>query len=650
MSNLLDWAKWWIAAGCAVFPLPPNRKRPTEGGLGIRSATTKLANVEAWWTANPDCNIGVVGDPKATDRFLLRVDVDPKRDGHIRWRELIQQYGDTPTLTVKTPSGGFHYYFTTRAPMDNSPGNLPAGIDIRGHESGYTVGAGSVTIEVPKESVAGAYTLENTMAMADAPQWLIDIIRLPKGSSAPAEPITVRTEITAEQYAELRSALMSPGMLRDWRRWSDNGLALRTLGDAGHALWCEYSAAQLAACPNETPGDDTAETWWHRHRPESVKSDYRSIFLRAQALGWKNPKAVDTTTLGFGAQQMVIPGAPAGSRFKLLSEAEFTSGQDPEWRIDGILPEEGLAMIYGPSGVGKSFLNLDMIGCIADGRRYGIDARKVKQGRVVYVLAEGAAGMRKRLRAYRHKYPASHGNLKLIDAVPNLMTPQDVGEIMQTIMEAGGADVVVFDTLHMCMAGGDENSSKDTGIVLTHARAIAACIKGLVILIHHTGKDEARGARGSSALKGAMEAQIEVSLNPRNPSRRIVSLAKQRDEDDSSSWEFDLEQVVVFGDKPFSSVVIRHLVSSASPQAVNNGRSANDKDRRHGVNQTFLCDLVKQNESDYPHGIPMEVLIMLGCRQRADLKNGQVQKLITKSIEEGLLSIDSDTNLKLLWR
>lgn len=609
--------------------------------MGIRSATTNLDNVDAWWGANPDCNIGVVGDSDATDHFLLRVDVDPKRDGHLAWQSLIQRHGDTPTLTVKTPSGGFHYYFTTRQPHGNGVGNLPVGIDIRGHMSGYTVGAGSVTIAIPDKSVAGVYTLECSVAMADAPQWLLDTLSGVKSVDA-SRDTTTRTEIDAEAFADLRSALLSLPMLQDWRRWSDNGLALRALGDVGRALWCDYSAAQVAACPNKTPGDDTAETWWHRHRPESVKSDYRSIFARAQALGWKNPKSLDTAALGFGVVQQPVTATSSGRKFRLLSEQEFTSGPDPDWRVDGLLPAEGLGMIYGASGIGKSFLNLDILGCISDGRNYGTDSRKTKQGRVIYVVAEGAGGMRQRIRAYRNKYPVAHDNFKIIDAAPNLMNPTDVGEIMQTIMEAGGADVIVFDTMHSCMAGGDENSAKDMGVLLTNARAIQLCIKGLVMFVHHSGKDESRGARGSSAIRAAMDVQIEVSLNPRFEKKRIAQIVKQRDGEDNLAWEFDLEPVIVFGDKPFSSAVVRHIASSRVPVE-------KPTNKRTSKNQNLVVGLVEKEVERYPAGIPMEVLIATGCRERHDLKPWQVQKLITKSIEEGSLSIDSDANIKLAW-
>lgn len=643
---MLDWAMWWRSLGCAVYPLPPLRKKPAEKGLGIRSATTDAAQIEAWWTAQPSANIAVVGDPNATSEFLLRVDIDPKRDGDKAWAELVAHNYCPETLTVQTPSGGHHYYFHTPVAYSNGVGSLPAGIDIRGHLSGYTVAAPSTTAYVQGESVAGQYTLTQNVAIAQAPQWLLDILGTPRAAD---EAVEVLTDIDDTQYAELRDALLSPGMLNDWDRWSDNGLALRGLGDKGYHLWAEYSRRQLEACPDHGTGPDTADTWWGRHRPTGSKSDYRSVFTRAQALGWRNPRAVDPSTLGFGQQPLpaaasVAPmmAAPAERRFKLLSEAEFSSGPDPEWIVDGLLPETGLGMIFGPSGVGKSFFTLDMLAHIADGRPYGVQHRTVKQGRVVSVLAEGAGGMRQRMRAYRHKYPVNHDNFKIISAQPNLMTPADVGEIAQVIMEAGGAEVVVFDTMHACMAGADENSAKDMGLLLANARTIASCLDCLVMFVHHTGKDESRGARGSSSIRAAMETQIEISQNPSDPRRRVARIVKQRDGEDNLAWEYELEAVIIMGDKPCASAVVKHIertgAAAGKPQI-----------HRRSEVQDFVVSTVKEMQDQYSDGIPLETLIAGIGIKRSDLKASNIRRSITRAIDRGELTIDSDSMVELAW-
>lgn len=649
MSSMLEWAKWWQALGCAIYPLPPLRKKPAEKGLGIRSATTDLAQIEAWWSAQPDANIAVVGNPAATDRFLLRVDVDPKRSGDAAWNALVAQYGCPETLTIRTPSGGFHLYFTSPRAYGNSTGQLPPGIDIRGHLSGYTVGAGSVTTDVPGESVAGAYTLVAAVGIAPAPQWLLGMIETARHEGEPVEALTVVDDVT---FVELRDALMSPGMLQDWDRWSDNGLALRSLGDRGYQLWTEYSARQLEVCADHPRGTDTSDTWWRRHRATGIKSDYRSIFTRAQALGWRNPRSVDPSTLGFGQAQLPmaataapLPGVQdSGPRFRLLSETEFTSAPDPQWRVDGLLPEQGLALIFGNSGAGKSFFTLDLLAHIADGRDYGVTQRKVNRGRTVYVMAEGAAGMRKRVRAYRHKYPSSGDNFKIIAAAPNLMTPADVGEIAQVLMQNGGADVIVFDTMHACMAGADENSAKDIGTLLGNARALSACLNACVIFVHHTGKDEARGARGSSSIRAGMEAQIEITRNPTDPNRRVARIEKLRDGgEEGYAWEYVLEPVIVLdGPNPCASAVVKHIERSSG---------AGNAPKRHKKSETqdVAVMTLREMSDQYSDGIPLEVLIVGVNARRSDLRPDNIRRSITRAIDRGELSIDSDSVVRLAW-
>lgn len=641
MSAMIQWALWWRALGCAVFPLPPLRKKPAVNGLGIRSATTDIAQIEAWWTAQPDANIGVCGDPAAVDKFLLRVDVDPKRSGDVAWNSLVTARDCPQTLTVQTPSGGHHYYFYTPTPFGNGTGTLPSGIDIRGHDSGYTVGAASSTASVPGESVAGQYALAVNAAIASAPEWLLAMLATPRHAGEPVEPATTIDDI---QFAELRDALLYPPMLKNWDRWSDNGLALRSLGERGYALWTEYSAAQLLACPDQVTEGDNADEWWSRHKSTGIKSDYRSIFARAQALGWRNPRAIDPSTLGFGQQPWTgtLPTAATERKFKLLSESEFANGPDPVWIVDGLLVEQGLAMIFGPSGVGKSFFALDLLAHIADGRTYGAAQREVKQKRVVYVMAEGAGGMRKRVRAYRHKYPVRHDNFKVINAQPNLMTPADVGEITQSIMEAGGANVILFDTLHACMAGGDENSAKDMGLLLANGRAMAACMNALVIFIHHTGKDESRGARGSSSIKAAMETEIEISQNPTDPNRRVARIAKLRDGDDANgAWEYSLEPVVIMGDNPCASAVVKHLERVAG--------AGDLKRHKRSESQDAVVSTLKAMIDDYPTGISLETLIVGVKARRDDLRPDNIRRSVSRAIDRGELSIDSDSIVRLAW-
>ncbi len=54
-------------------------------------------------------------------------------------------------------------------------------------------------------------------------------------------------------------------------------------------------------------------------------------------------------------------------RFRLYSIEELEELPDPDWLIDGIMPEGALVELYGPHGVGKSFLALDWALSLAAG-------------------------------------------------------------------------------------------------------------------------------------------------------------------------------------------------------------------------------------------------------------------------------------------
>ncbi len=83
--------------------------------------------------------------------------------------------------------------------------------------------------------------------------------------------------------------------------------------------------------------------------------------------------------------------------------------------------------------------------------------------------------------------------------------------------------LIVIDTLFRSLGGGDENSGVDMGRFVTHADTIREATRAALIAIHHTGKDEARGARGHSSLLGALDTEIFVS------GEGVLTVTKQRD-------------------------------------------------------------------------------------------------------------------------
>lgn len=623
-SVFKDWALWYVQAhGLAVFPLPPNKKAP--GSIGIKSATRDIAQVSAWWDAEPTANIGVLG--------CLRIDIDPKHGGDAAWASLLAQHGDTYTLRVRTPSGGQHYYFRAPAHITNSPGALPKGIDVRGGDTGYTVAPPSYTTFLANKQQEGFYELVDSAApIADCPKWLLDILTaLDRVEQEKSEPL--RSDITPDQLNDLRSALMSPELLRDWERWSDTGYALLALGGVGRELFFEYSVRQREAMPDREIFENE-EIWWRNHKHATPRSDFRSIFKRAQELGWHNPKSVDTSKLGFGKDPLPagVVAAPSPHRkFEVKNGWDFANAPGIRWRIDKVLPREGIAVIYGPPSVGKSFMLIDLLMAIVRGIPYGHDQFATEQGPAVYVLAEGAPGVRQRLRAYQqvNRLAPDSPALHVISEAPNLFDNSDTQALIEAVVPTG-AKVAVVDTLHASMMGGDENSAKDMGVVLGNCRKLSAAMGGLVILVHHVGKDAERGERGSSSIRGAMETMIELTCE--NDGLRVVKISKQKDGDSNISWQFRLQSQICAGPNGAEdSAIVVHVPTAAVVEE-------KPVEKPMTTTEDVICGLLAgQSGLQAEEGQSLEIVIANILAMRPDLSHSKINGTITKLLNQGLL-------------
>ncbi len=241
----------------------------------------------------------------------------------------------------------------------------------------------------------------------------------------------------------------------------------------------------------------------------------------------------------------------------MVSADDYANGPEPEWIVDGVLPAEGIAMIVGASGSGKTFVVIDMISNVS----LSIPWRglAVKQKRVVYIAAEGAAGLRKRLRAYKHQHGVKFGeNFNIISDAPNLLS-QDHVALADIIKRSNGAGIIVIDTLAQTTAGGDENASVDMGKALRACAELQKATGALIILVHHHGKDASKGARGWSGLKAAMDTEIEITQQGQD---RYITVTKQKDGEAGQIFRFNLQPVPLGMDmagKEITSCVVKHL-------------------------------------------------------------------------------------------
>ncbi len=245
-------------------------------------------------------------------------------------------------------------------------------------------------------------------------------------------------------------------------------------------------------------------------------------------------------------------------RYRLLSDDDLRKLPPLQWRIKKVLPQTGLAAMYGPSGSGKSFLVLDILQALAAGREWF--GHKTNSCNVIYCALEGEGGIAGRVAAYRIRHGATAQNIRYLVQPFSLLDGEDITDLAQAIKAAGqDAEVVVLDTLNRAAPGADENDSKSMGQIIAAAKELQTLVGGLVVLVHHTGKDASKGLRGHSSLHAALDAAIEVR---RDGDNREWLIAKSKDGEDGEAHPFKLDVVELGPDEdgePITSCTVHPL-------------------------------------------------------------------------------------------
>ena len=225
------------------------------------------------------------------------------------------------------------------------------------------------------------------------------------------------------------------------------------------------------------------------------------------------------------------------------------------WVVDGVLPDQGLAVLYGMPGCGKTFVALDL-GLRISNRMAWCGKAITRPGIVVYVMAEGVCGIKARINAWhasKHIHPEA--SFVVMPLTFNVCVPEQAAEFLRILLgirETYGDDIVliIFDTFARMAVGLDENSSKDVSVIIRAADNIRDTLGCSVLFVHHGGKDCTRGMRGSSSLLGAVDTCIKTS---RYDGTMQIELYVEKQKDGSpASFRMDLSK---YGD---SAVVLPH--------------------------------------------------------------------------------------------
>jgi hypothetical protein len=519
MASKLEQALALAAQGFKVFPIKAGAKAPPLVNDWPALATADDEQIHAWWHSNTQINIGIHCEG------LLVVDVDVHKGGLESFKKLDDMLGFPNTRTHGTPTGGLHAIY--RLPeghpgVPNSVGTatsgLAQGLDIRS-TGGYIVAPGSQI----GDAILNPYHVAVDLPIAPAPDWLVRKLgtfvrreRAEESNVPDASPDALERALAWLQTAE-RSVKGAGGDQTAYRvacGLRDQGLSYQQACEAMRSESWDWGCGWREG--------------WLEQKP--IRSAYK--YAQNDA-GVKVVSAGMFTALPADAPQNIGKKIGKETRVQLASEMAGEPAAN-NYVIKRWLSAASYVDLFGAPGEGKTFNALDMAYHVAASKPWM--GNRVHGGVVLYLAFEGKGGMHNRIRALA-KREADLGKLYVANASMNLRETagrQELGRVLAELPEK--PVLIVIDTFARALMGGDENSAQDVGAFNNAVEMLIEETGACVMIIHHSGKNKAAGARGSSALLGAIDTEIEVD------NKQIIS-RKQREGENPLPIGFTLKQM-----------------------------------------------------------------------------------------------------------
>lgn len=317
------------------------------------------------------------------------------------------------------------------------------------------------------------------------------------------------------------------------------------------------------------------------------------------------------------------------------------------WLVDRYVEADALVVMFGPPGEGKSFIALDLACCIATG--FNFHGHTVQQGAVFYIAGEGHNGIARRLESW-----AKHNGTSLAGAglfvsegaidLANATNAVRVAEAVQLLADATGKHpvLIVIDTLARNF-GGDENSATDVGSFVRHVdEHLRHKWNATTLIVHHSGKDGGRGARGSSALKGAADAEYEVGRNAEDKIIRFTP-RKMKDAEEPAPLAFELVGVSIVDTtgQPVGGAALS-AIEHTSPSASTSSGMGKNQQVALAVLKEMYTETSERLASQSRQYHPIHILT-IDWRQRCETSGMQMKRFGEARdglLKRGAISLD----------
>lgn len=532
-------ARELITAGVPLFVA-----RPTDAGdtgvpsefklpLGWQTATPTMDVLERWRDGWALC--AVMG------HTLDLIDVDP-RNGGAEGRDAMDALDLwPPQLAVAgTPQGGTHVFVAALGcasinwmRRDGKTSGVAPGIDYKGGKLDGT-GRGFAYI-APTVRKGGTYhwTLapDHEHIAAEAGPYTPLAIHIDRDRTADRDHVRPDDgdpfDVPARPFTNDQAKTYCNGpyaAFRAMRTPEDHGFnpALNDLA----VLWGHFVPAFISegAAANRLYQAAVANRSVEFQGEAGVRSTIRSGLAHGMTEPYRRVEvAVEVETI-----------TPIGMAAEFLTATQLADMPNPEPLINGVLDLDTTAWMIGKAGSYKSFLALDMLGHVALGKPW--HGHHVRQGRGVYLVAEGVRGTKLRVAAFERTYGALGDQVMFL---PRPVQVKDAGAwkaLVEAVTEIDPV-LVVIDTQSRVTLGLKENDNSEMMYYVHAVDAIRTATKACVLTLHHQGR-AGLDARGASSIDGAQDAELRIE---RDMDRHVLlHLDKMKDADDTEVIDLDL--------------------------------------------------------------------------------------------------------------
>ena len=467
-------------------------KRPIGGGWQNREVTVEDLILMQIERGESDGICLVMGKP--TNQPFFAIDIDD--NGLQSVEEKLAEYRSIqePYVIQKTPSGGYHLiYPCAKEDVPATAKNATWGIDIRGR-GGQVVAAPThhkyTEEEVTKGKPAeGDYTVE-----------YVNPVRENACEAILSKVADVINSVNKEKgFGEFGSG--KGNMNEVWeegnRRDHFNAALWRAFGNE------DKEAVEAAIAKGRESGltDEQMLPIFNSVQNNSDKaltddeygivkpSEVAKVIINGKDM---TPKDEEEEEVKEEKRDKKLP--------RIYRMSELEDEPPPKWLVDSIIPDEAYTILYGDSNVGKTFVAVDIACKVAD------------TDQVIYCALEDHKHINVRAKAwYKHKGVTNNDNLYYVFDMLDISSSESVNNFVKAIkVNELEPKLIVVDTLASSFHQGDENNASDISKVNNHVRHLITYLRCAVMVVHHTGKDESKGMRGSSAIRAAVDMAIHV--------------------------------------------------------------------------------------------------------------------------------------------